>query len=177
MSHFHCTAVLRPYFHYALALVQQISAHPLCAVSSVVNYRDAFLTTPNMARQMNIESFDVLRVIYWTVDLYNYANVIGYIFRTTFMFLKFVFEQFLSLLGSRKKDSVKIPIKLSVTEKFFTSVTSVAEKHPMQTKGKVRLHCNDWHNLCNTTKKITVPFKSDFACMITFYSWYVVLYR
>ena len=44
--------------------------------------RDAFLATPNMARQANEESFDVLRVIYWTVDLYNYANVIGYIFLT-----------------------------------------------------------------------------------------------
>ena len=44
---------------------------------------------------------------------------------------------------------------------------------------KVRWDCasNVWHNLCNTTKKITVPFKSDFACTITCYSWYVVLYR
>ena len=62
-------------FIYACTLVQQISAHPLCAVSSVANCYllpivtgDAFLATPNMARQVNEESFDVLRVIYRTVD-------------------------------------------------------------------------------------------------------------
>ena len=58
-------------FIYTCALVPQISAHPLCTVSVVVNCyllpivtRDAFLAIINVTRQVNEESFDVLRVIY-----------------------------------------------------------------------------------------------------------------
>ena len=29
-----------------------------------------------------------------------------------------------------------------------------------------------WHNSCNTTKNLTIPFKSDFANNMTRYSWY-----
>ena len=44
-------------------------------------------------------------------------------------------------------------------------------RFPETRKGKIKLD-RVWRSLCNTTKNLTLPFKSDFANEMASYLWY-----